>query len=108
MTGLSRGMSTPAMRAIQIHSLSRAHTIRPYCQLTLALLVLRDLADHPQHAVSTDDLALFAARLDRCPDLHDAYSRVTKRRTSTCTVPRPKGRAVASHLQGAQKPTLAH
>src|SRR5215471_14147811 len=56
-------MSTPAIRAILVSPY-------PCGPLALALLVLRDLADHPQHPVAADELALFAARLDRRSYLH--------------------------------------
>src|SRR5687768_14574668 len=54
----SFGMSTPAIRAIES------------VLLALALLVALVLADNPHHAVTADDLALFAARLDRSSNLH--------------------------------------
>src|SRR5262249_50267571 len=56
-TRFSRGMSTPAMRAIP-------------APLSLPLLVLRLGADHEDRALAPDDLALVAALLDACPDFH--------------------------------------
>src|SRR5690348_2368038 len=53
-TRFSRGMSTPAMRAI--------------VRLPLPLLVLRVRADDHHGAVAPDDLAVVAARLDGSPD----------------------------------------
>jgi len=50
-TCLSRGMSTPAMRAIVL-------------LLALPLLVLLGRADHAQLSVAPDDLALVATTLD--------------------------------------------
>jgi hypothetical protein len=38
--------------------------------LTLTLLVLGVLADHPHYSLAMDDLALVANLLNRCPDLH--------------------------------------
>src|SRR6266545_3680861 len=54
---LSRGKSTPAMRAI-----SRAPPARA---LALALLVARILADDPHHACAAHHLAVLAPHLDR-------------------------------------------
>src|SRR6185295_3396014 len=56
-TCLSRGMSTPAIRAIVL-------------LLALALLVALVRADHAQHPVPPDDLALVAPLLDRRRNLH--------------------------------------
>jgi hypothetical protein len=55
-TRFSRGMSTPAMRAIGA--------------LSLSLLVLGDNADDHHHAGALDDLAPLTARLDRGRNLH--------------------------------------
>src|SRR5439155_3203382 len=65
-TCLSRGISTPEMRAIGD-------------PLPLLLLVLRVRADHHHVAVSADDLALLAARLYGRTDFHRTVS-LTKRR----------------------------
>src|SRR5207253_5916124 len=59
-TRLSRGMSTPAMRAMP--------------DLPLPLLVLGVVADHPDSAVALDDLAAVTHLLDRCSHLHVARS----------------------------------
>src|SRR5216110_1939216 len=56
---LSRGRSTPAMRAMSSAPLS-----------TLALFVARVLADDPDHARAPHDLAVLAAHLDRRSDFH--------------------------------------
>jgi hypothetical protein len=42
-------------------------------QLALALLVLCVFADHPDHTVARDDLALDANLFDRCSDFHNCY-----------------------------------
>src|SRR6187401_271923 len=81
---LSRGMSTPAMRAmcslrsravgnrqwaVEMHPrLPTAHC--PLPRLSLSLLVPRVLADDPNHTVTANHLALFTARLDRCLNFH--------------------------------------
>src|ERR1700722_9275941 len=54
---LSRGTSTPAIRAITR-------------RLPLSLLVFRVHADHSHRPVALDDLAVLAQALDRCSDLH--------------------------------------
>src|SRR5438132_5631014 len=56
-TRLLSGMLMPAIRAICL-------------KLPLTLLVTRVLADHEHGAVTADDLALLAHRLDRRSDLH--------------------------------------
>src|SRR5919204_4763119 len=61
-TCLSRGMSTPAMRAIGE-------------LLALLLLVLRIRADHHHVTVPPDDLALLAARLHGRTNFHRTIPR---------------------------------
>jgi hypothetical protein len=56
---LFKGMLIPAMRAI--------------AALPLALLVSRVLTDHENRAMTADDLALLAHRLDRRSYLHDPF-----------------------------------
>src|SRR5664279_6619880 len=46
------------------------HALRSDRALTLALLVLRVLADHPNHPTAVDDFALVTNLLNRCPNLH--------------------------------------
>jgi hypothetical protein len=58
-TRLLRGMLTPEMRAI--------------ARLALPLLVALVLADHEHPAVTPDDLALLAHRLDRRSYLHVSF-----------------------------------
>src|SRR4051812_41680073 len=62
-TGLSRGMSTPEIRAMLLYPPSGN-------DLSLPLLMLRHFTDDPQHAVAADHLALVAAGLYRCPHFH--------------------------------------
>src|SRR5947199_10513677 len=57
-TRFSRGMSTPAMRAISF--------------LSLPLLVLRLGADHEDRALAPDDPTLIAPLFQRCPPFHDS------------------------------------
>src|SRR5215210_2217196 len=57
-------MLTPAMRAL--------------AKLLLPLLVTGVLADDEHRAVTADDLALLAHRLDRRSYLHDAFRSVTR------------------------------
>src|SRR5215471_8247705 len=70
-TRLLGGRSTPAIRATS-----------PLL-LTLSLLVLRVLADHPHDALPPDDLALVADLLHRRPDFHDPA--VSSYPALTCT-----------------------
>src|SRR5512143_2132526 len=63
-TRFSRGMSTPAMRAIAS---------------ALPLLVLGVGADHHHGAVAPDDLAVVATRLDGRSDLHQFLDRYLSR-----------------------------
>jgi hypothetical protein len=42
----------------------------------LSLLVLRNDADHPNHAATLDDLAFVADLLNRRPDFHVVLSRI--------------------------------
>src|SRR5687767_1554380 len=84
-TRLSRGMSTPAMRAILLAPLAgnrqwtvsngRRNPRLPIadCRLprsSLSLLVPRIFADDPDHAVAADHLALLTARLYRRLNFH--------------------------------------
>src|SRR5215217_5365390 len=64
-TRLSRGRSTPAIRAMPFS---------PSLGLALPLLVPRVRADDPDDATPADDLALVAHRLDRRPNLHRGTS----------------------------------
>ena len=52
--------------------------------VALALLVLRVLADHANHAAATDDLALRADFLDRRTHLHDVLSKFRELRPRHC------------------------
>src|SRR5579875_2540530 len=63
---LSRGRSTPAIRAkdcLQLNSLP--------CRLALPLLVLLDDADDANDPVTLDHLAFVADFLDGCSNFHD-------------------------------------
>jgi hypothetical protein len=52
----------------QVDSCNSCHSF----SLPLTLLVFRVLANHPHHAVASDDLALRTHSLYRCTDLHRA------------------------------------
>src|ERR687893_783297 len=81
---LSRGISTPAMRAMLLAPLARNRESSvesgelitdpqsrfPARTLPLSLLVPRVLADDPDHAVAADHLAFLATRLYRCLNFH--------------------------------------
>src|SRR5687768_5087987 len=73
---LRPGRSTPAIRAIS------------YSCSTLALLVARILADHPNHTFAVDDLALVANLLDARTDFHDSPLTELCRDSSTARVER--------------------
>src|SRR3954464_10066216 len=80
-TRLLRGMLTPEMRAI--------------VPLPLPLLVALVLADHKNPAVTPDDLALLAHRLDRRSYLHvsfraDPGGAALEAGTASATAPRRK------------------
>src|SRR6516225_5429744 len=62
---LFRGRSTPAMRAI-VRLLPRSLSALP-------LLVLRVLADHPNHSLALDDLALCAESSNRRTNFHKRF-----------------------------------
>src|SRR3712207_388927 len=82
---LSRGMSTPAIRAIARSArrqwaigkgqwggvATRLPIAACPLPLSLPLLVPRVLADDPDHAVAADHLALLAARFNRRLNFHD-------------------------------------
>src|SRR5690349_9250524 len=57
--------------ARKIHACNTCH--KP--SLSLTLLVLGILADHPHHALAANDLALVANLFDRCPYFHFLSSR---------------------------------
>src|SRR3954451_24850556 len=73
-TRLLRGMLTPEMRAM--------------VSLPLPLLVALVLADHEDPAVTPDDLALLAHRLDRRSYLHVSF-RADPGRAALAAVPAP-------------------
>src|SRR3954447_17264032 len=73
-TRLLRGMLTPEMRAM--------------VRLPLPLLVALVLADHEDPAVTPDDLALLAHRLDRRAYLHVSF-RATQGSAALAAVPPP-------------------
>src|SRR6266446_2430843 len=89
---LSLGRSTPATRAMLCPLVSfigsprtagpqPRDVLRPALPLALSLLVPRILADDPHDAAPLDDLAVFAAHLDRWSDLHRLASPSAAART---------------------------
>src|SRR5579859_5662298 len=78
---LLRGRSTPAIRAIidSLYPVFRGPRRAPLLRLvgwslSLPLLVLRVFADHANHTMAANDLALVTNFLNRCPNLHLNYS----------------------------------
>src|SRR5688572_17716951 len=101
---LSRGMSTPEIRAMR--------------SLSLLLLVLRVVANDHHVAVTADDLALLTALLDRRSDLHrrlhegsarrdlaDVEGKVYRTRSGLVKVTFPRcGRAICRRERARARP----